>query len=58
MNGILGLIHLAISVWAIYNIFKSDATTGGKVLWTAVVLFFPLIGLIAWWFLGPKMDES
>ena len=58
MEGILGLLHLAISVWAIYNIFNSDATTGGKILWTAVVLVFPLIGLIIWWFAGPKMAEG
>lgn len=53
-EGLLGLIHLALAIWAIINIFGSGASTLAKILWTLFVLFFPLIGLIVWFFAGPK----
>jgi len=52
--GIVGILHLVIAVWAILNILQSGASTGAKVLWTLFVLVFPLIGLIVWFFIGPK----
>lgn len=51
--GILGLVHLAIWVYAVIQIFNSSARTGEKVLWIIIVAVLPLIGIIAWYFLGP-----
>ena len=51
---LLGLLHLIISIWAIVNVFQSRESTGSKVLWTALILLFPLIGLIVWYFAGPR----
>ncbi len=53
-EGILGLLHLIVAVWAIINIVGSGASLLGKILWTLFVLLFPLIGLIVWFFVGPK----
>jgi hypothetical protein len=53
-ESILGLLHLVIAVWAILTIFKSRASIGAKILWTLLVLFLPIIGLIIWYFAGPK----
>ncbi|HET9864692.1 MAG TPA: PLDc N-terminal domain-containing protein [Steroidobacteraceae bacterium] len=53
-NGLLGVLILIGDVWAIINIFQSSASTGKKVLWTVLVLLLPLLGLILWFFLGPK----
>lgn len=53
-EGILSLLHLIVAIWAIINIIGSAASTGKKVLWTLFVLLFPLIGLIVWFFAGPK----
>ncbi|WP_409432249.1 PLD nuclease N-terminal domain-containing protein [Litorimonas sp. RW-G-Af-16] len=55
-EGLLGLIHLVLAIWAIINIFGSTASTLKKVLWTLFVLIFPLIGLIVWFFAGPKSN--
>jgi len=52
-NGILGLIVLLADIFAIYKITNSSESTGIKVLWIAIVLILPLIGLIAWFFAGP-----
>ena len=54
VGGLLGLIVLVLDIWAIVNIFQSSASTGSKVLWIAVVLILPVIGLILWFLLGPK----
>ncbi|HAD30459.1 MAG: PLDc N-terminal domain-containing protein [Methylophaga sp.] len=54
VGGILGLIWLIIVIWAILKVAKSGAGTLAKVLWILILLFFPVIGLIIWFFLGPK----
>lgn len=54
IESILGPLHLVIAIWAILTILKSRAGTGAKILWVLVVLLLPLIGLIIWYFAGPK----
>lgn len=54
LEGLLGLLHLALAIWAIINIIGSSSSTLGKVLWTLFVLLFPVVGLIVWFFIGPK----
>ncbi|MDX1499959.1 MAG: PLD nuclease N-terminal domain-containing protein [Woeseiaceae bacterium] len=51
--GLLGLIHLAIWVYAVVQIFDSTASTGAKILWIIIVAALPLVGVILWYFLGP-----
>ena len=57
-NGLIGLLILAGDVWAIINIFQSSATNGKKLIWTLVVLLLPLLGLILWFFLGPRGSKT
>jgi hypothetical protein len=52
--GILGLIILIIDIVAIMKILGSSASPGMKILWTLLILFLPVIGLIIWWLAGPK----
>ena len=51
---IWGLLILAGDVWAIINIFQSSASNEKKLLWTLVVVLLPVLGLILWFFLGPR----
>jgi succinate dehydrogenase/fumarate reductase cytochrome b subunit len=53
-NGLIGLLILAGDIWAIINIFQSSASNEKKLLWTLVVILLPLLGLILWFFLGPR----
>ena len=53
-SGLLGLVHLALVVWAAVSIMGSAASQGRKVLWILLVLVFPVFGLILWFLLGPK----
>lgn len=53
-GGILGLLILAADIWAILNVFQSGASNGIKVVWTLVILVLPVLGLVLWYFLGPR----
>ena len=53
-GGIVGLLILAGDIWAIINIIQSSSSNGKKVLWILLVLLLPLLGLVLWFFLGPR----
>ncbi len=53
-NGLWGLLILAGDIWAIINILQSSVSNEKKLLWIIVVALLPLLGLILWYFLGPR----
>lgn len=53
-NGLIGLIILALDIWAIINVLKSSAGTGMKILWVLLIIFLPVLGLIIWAIAGPR----
>ncbi|MES9844379.1 MAG: PLD nuclease N-terminal domain-containing protein [Candidatus Sedimenticola sp. PURPLELP] len=53
-TGLLGLLILIADIYAIIKIAQSSASTISKAVWIVVVLFFPVIGLIIWYLMGPK----
>jgi succinate dehydrogenase/fumarate reductase cytochrome b subunit len=53
-NSILGLVILAGDIWAIINILQSSASNEKKLIWTIAVVLLPVLGLILWFFLGPR----
>ena len=57
-NGLWGLLILAGDVWAIINIAQSSASNEKKALWIVLVVVLPLVGLILWYFLGPKSGKA
>lgn len=57
-TGLGGLILFALDLWAIISVIGSNATTGRKVIWVLVILLLPLIGFLAWFFLGPRAGRA
>jgi len=57
-NGLIGLLVLAGDIWAIINIFQSSASNEKKLLWIVAVVLLPVLGLILWYFLGPRSGRS
>lgn len=57
-NGLWGLLILIGDVWAIINILQSSASNEKKLLWTVVVLVLPVLGLILWYFMGPRAGKT
>lgn len=57
VGGLLGLLILIGDVWAIINVAQSRAGNGSKLLWIVVILVLPLLGLIVWFFFGPRSHK-
>lgn len=53
-GGIFGLLILALDVWAIVSVLRSDATTGKKAMWVLLIVILPVLGLIIWGLMGPR----
>jgi hypothetical protein len=53
-GGLCGLIILIADIYAFVQIAKSSADGVTKVLWALLVFFFPVGGLLIWYFAGPK----
>ena len=53
-GGILGVLILIGDIWALINILQSSVENGKKLLWVVVVVLLPLVGLILWFFMGPR----
>lgn len=53
-NGLVGLIILALDIWAILIVIKSSSEVGIKVLWILLIALLPVIGLVIWAIAGPR----
>jgi membrane protein DedA with SNARE-associated domain len=62
MNGmgysIWGLLVLVGDIWAIINILQSSVSNEKKLIWIIAVVLLPLLGLILWFFLGPRERKA
>jgi len=54
MGGILGIIILIVDIIAILDCVKSSKDTGKKILWIALIVLLPVIGLILYYVIGKK----
>lgn len=54
MEGLIGLVILALDIYAIIQILGSGASTAAKIAWSLVVLLLPVVGLIIWAIVGPR----
>jgi phospholipase D-like protein len=53
-NSLWGVLILIADVWAIIQILQSSASNEQKLIWVVAVVLLPLLGLILWYFLGPR----
>ena len=57
-NSLLGVLILIGDIWAIINIFQSSVSNEKKLIWIIAVVLLPLLGLILWYFLGPRNRKA
>ncbi len=50
--GLFSLLIIILDIVAIAEVVKGEKTTGGKLLWVLLIVFFPVGGLILYWFFG------
>jgi hypothetical protein len=53
-GSLAALLIFIADVWAIVQVFQSRESTGTKVLWTVLIALLPVLGLIIWYFAGPR----
>lgn len=51
--GFIGLLVLIADIYAVLKIAQSGASDGKKALWIAIVVVFPIGGVVIWYLLGP-----
>ena len=49
---LIGLVYLALVVWAVIDIIKSERTSEQKFIWIAVIIFFPLGGPVIYYLIS------
>lgn len=54
MGTLLGLAIFVIDIWAIVKTLQSPVTPGTKILWVVIIFLLPVVGVILWYFLGPR----
>ena len=57
-NGVLGVLILIGDIWAIINIFQSGVSNEKKLIWIVAVVLLPVLGLLLWFFLGPRNGRT
>lgn len=50
--GIIGLVVLILDIIAIVSIFGAGKPASWKLLWTLLVLFLPVVGMILYFLIG------
>ena len=54
VSGFLGILILAADIWAILNVVQSQTDNFKKLLWILAILLLPLLGVVIWFFIGPR----
>lgn len=54
MGAVIGIIIFIADVWAIVQTIQAPVTAGNKILWVLIIFILPVVGLLLWFFLGPR----
>ena len=49
-----GIMILLADAWAITRTLRSDAEPKSKIMWVAIVLLLPFVGMVLWILFGPS----
>lgn len=56
MGWLFSVIIFVLDVWAIAQIINTNVSTKAKILWILLIVILPVVGLIIWYFAGPKSN--
>lgn len=57
VGGIFSLLILVADIWAIINVAQAKVDNVKKLLWIVLILILPLLGVIIWYFAGPRAPK-
>ena len=52
--GVPALLYLLLTIWAMWHVQGSASRCPQKLLWLALLVLFPLLGLFNWLVMGPR----
>ncbi|MDB6178119.1 PLD nuclease N-terminal domain-containing protein [Paracoccus sp. Z330] len=58
MEYLFGIIIFVLDVWAIATVINTNETNGTKLLWIILIAVLPVLGLLIWYFMGPKGNRA
>ncbi|KAI8359281.1 hypothetical protein B0O80DRAFT_439904 [Mortierella sp. GBAus27b] len=56
-GGIIGLIIFILDVIAIFEIINSNRSLTSKVLWSILIILFPILGLLLYFLFGGREEH-
>jgi hypothetical protein len=56
-GGLVGLLILIADIWAILNVVQARGELVQKLLWIVLIVVLPLLGVIIWYFAGPRAGK-
>lgn len=57
VGSIFTLIILIVDIIALYSVWNDKSLSGtAKLIWSLVIFFMPILGLILWFLLGKNSD--
>ena len=56
--GLFGILVLIADIWAIINVAQARVENVNKLLWILLILFLPLLGVVIWFFAGPRAPKT
>lgn len=54
LSSLIVLLVFVADVWAIIQVLQSRESNGTKALWIVLIVLLPIVGLIIWYFAGPR----
>ena len=54
MGTLISLAVLVLDIFAGYNVLTSKVDTPKKIAWILLIVLLPVVGFLAWAFLGPR----
>ncbi len=58
VGGLFGLLVLIADIWAIINVAQARVDNVKKLIWILVIVLLPLLGVIIWFFAGPRAPKG
>ncbi|MEM7097327.1 MAG: PLD nuclease N-terminal domain-containing protein [Pseudomonadota bacterium] len=54
LTSVAGIMVVLANLFGIVRTLRSTATGGNKVMWVAIILLLPFVGVVAWILFGPS----
>ena len=55
---VLAIILVLLELWAIRGVMKSGARSSSRLMWIAIIIFAPLLGMLEWLVAGPRQPST